>query len=612
MVGGINRRQFIGAAAALGLGVGCATTRNRGRSGGADLLLVNGKVWTQDPNRPEAEAVALSGGKIVGAGSVAEVAKLVGAEARRIDLGGRRVIPGLVDVHMHPTRGGRFYAAELRWDGVTSVERGLAMIAEQAKRTPEGQWVRVVGGWSPYQFVERRMPTPEELTRAAPNTPVFVLFLYSGGILNQAALKALNITAQTKTPPGTAYELGSDGSPTGRIMAEPNPTLLYQTIGALPPLSAGEQALSTRHFYQELNRFGLTSVIDAGGGGHRFPEDYGGTEALAKDGLLPLRVSNYLFPQKKGNEMEEFTRWTEDFKVHTNMADGLEEGYVVRGGGEFLVWAAGDFENFLAERPDITERERWRPQLMAVTRHLLANEWPLRIHATYDESINHILDVFEEADELERGEGRKGLRGIRWAIDHAETAMPETIDRVRRLSGGIATQSRMAYAGEYFIERYGKSLAGRAPAFGDMLDAGIPVGLGSDATRVSSYNPWVTLYWAVTGKSVGGTPLLNERHRVSRAKALELHTLGSAWFSQEERIKGRIAPGQLGDLTVLSDDYFEIGAEGIRNIESVLTVTGGEIVYGAGDFAKLKPELPTIEPTWSPVSAFGGYQTAQT
>ncbi|MEL6544885.1 MAG: amidohydrolase family protein [Myxococcota bacterium] len=292
------------------------------------------------------------------------------------------------------------------------------------------------------------------------------------------------------------------------------------------------------------------------------------------------------------------------------MAHRVSHGYVVRGGGEFLVWAAGDFENFLADKPDITTRKEWRAQLMAVTRHLLARQWPLRIHATYDESFNHILDVFEEADALEKAAGRRGFDGIRFCIDHAETATAPTIQRVHRLRGGIATQSRMAYAGEYFLERYGREAAERAPAFGDMLEAGIPVGLGSDATRVSSYNPWVSLYWAVTGKTVGGTSLLSAKHRLSRAKALELHTVGSAWFSQEEDIKGRITPGQLADLSVLSEDYFQVAPERIRSIESVLTVTGGRVVYGAGPFAERNLALPPLEPSWSPVNRFGGYQTA--
>ncbi|MEM1023427.1 MAG: amidohydrolase [Myxococcota bacterium] len=601
----IRRREFLMGSGALALS-GCATLGRRE----ADVALLGGKVWTQDPRRPEVEAIAIRRGKVLAIGSDAEVEGTIGASTRVVRLDGRRVIPGLNDVHMHPTRGGRFFAAELRWDGVSSLERALDMVAQQARRTPNGQWVRVIGGWSPYQFAERRMPTPEELNKAAPDVPLFVLFLYSGGMLNQAGIDALGLAPQTKAPPGTGYELDASGRLTGRLLATPNPTILYQTIGSLPPLTAEQQAISTRHFYRDLNRLGLTSVIDAGGGGHHVPEDYAGTKALATAGEMPIRVSNYLFPQAKGKELAEFQAWTQSFEVDVNMAEGLDHGYTIRGGGEFLAWAAGDYENFLAERPDITTRNGWDKQLIEVTRHLLANEWPLRIHATYDESMNHIMDVFEEADRLEREAGRKGFAGIRWAFDHGETAMPETLARMKTIGngGGLATQSRMAYAGEFFVERYGKKMAERAPAFGDALDAGLPVGLGSDATRVSSYNPWNTLYWATTGRSVGGTPLLSARHRLSRAKALELHTVGSAWFSREEAEKGRLSVGQLGDVAVLSHDYLDCGAEQIRRIESLLTVTGGKVVYATGPYEGMAPELPPIEPAWSPVAVFGGYQ----
>jgi len=604
----VNRRDFMRGAVASGFvgAVGACATGGRPR-GKADLVLFNGRITTQNPGAPEVSAVAVRGEQILATGSDAQMRSLGSAGTRVIDLGGRRVIPGLNDSHMHPTRGGRFFAAELRWDGVRTLQRALDMIAEQARRTPQGQWVRVIGGWSPYQFEERRMPTPEELTRAAPNTPVFVLFLYSGGFLNQAGIEALGITADTPAPPGTAYEIGADGRPTGRLLAQPNPTILYQTIGKLPPLSADEQAISTRYFYRELNRFGLTSVIDAGGGGHTFPEDYVGTKALADRGLMPIRISNYLFPQKPGRELEQFQSWIERFEVGVNRAKSLTDGYVVRGGGEFLVWAAGDYENFMADRPDITTRDRWREQLMDVTRELLANQWPLRIHATYDESVNAIMGVFEEAHRKELDAGREGFGGVRWAFDHGETLMPETIARIRGLGGGLATQSRMAYAGEYFVERYGRKLAERAPPYRDLLDAGIPLGLGSDATRVSRYNPWVTLYWATTGRSIGGTPLLGQRHQLSRAEALYLHTVGSAWFSQEEDRKGRIAVGQLADLAVLSDDYFAVGDEQLPRIESVLTVTGGRPVYGSDGFEDLVEPLPPLEPDWSPVNRFGAY-----
>lgn len=602
----ISRRRFLGYS-------GAATMASLapvvfGDRNDATLVIVDGNVITQDPTLPRAEAVAMRNGVIQAVGSNDDVLELAGRGTDVISVAGRTVIPGLNDSHMHPTRAGRFYAMELRWDGVPSVEYGLNMIAEQAKDTPAGQWVRVIGGWSPYQFAEQRMPTPAELTRAAPDTPVYVLFLYSQGFLNKAAVETLGLTPGMETPPGTAYEFTDDGG--AIIHAKPNPDLLYGTIGALPPMTAEQQAVSTRHFYRELNRFGLTSVVDAGGGGHHFPEDYAGSEALAQTGELPVRISKYLFPQAKGDELAEFQRWTQDWEVNVNRAQDLMNAYVVRGGGEFLVWAAGDYENFLDDRPDITTRPQWRSQLLDVTRHLLQNRWPLRIHATYDESVNHILDVFNEAHALEVADGRLGFGGIRFAIDHGETLKRPTMQRIRALGGGMAMQARMAYAGEFFLERYGREATNNAPPLRDVLNAGLPLGLGSDSTRVASYNPWLTLYWATTGRSVGGTVLHGPEQRLTREEALFHHTVGSAWLSQEEVLKGRVQVGQLADLAVLNAPYLDVDDEDLRSIESDLTVMNGKVVHGAGDFADLAEPLPAIQPAWSPVRRYGGYYAA--
>ncbi|MEM8771287.1 MAG: amidohydrolase [Pseudomonadota bacterium] len=573
---------------------------------GVDTIILNGEIITLDPLKPTVSAIAIKDGIIVATGDDASIRKRAGKETAVIDVEGRTVIPGLNDSHLHITRGGRFYNTELRWEGLSSLKRGLGMIAEQAARTPEGQWVRVIGGWSPYQFEERRMPTPAELTEAAPDTPVFVLFLYSQGFLNRAGVEALGITEETPPPEGGRYEITPDG---GAILhAEPNPTILYKTIGALPGLTEDEQENSTKQFYRELNRFGITSAIDAGGGGHTFPQNYIGAERLAAAEQTPIRVSNYLFPQTPGKELKAFKTWTDEWPVNANLAKRLSHGFVVEGGGEFLVWSAGDFENWMAKRPDITTREGWREQLISVTRYLVQKRWPIRIHATYDQSIGHIMDVFEEVHQSEREAGRPGFDGIRWAIDHAETVGAENLRRIAALGGGIAIQARMAYAGEFFIERYGKEAAAAAPPIRDMIEAGIPVGAGTDATRVAGYNPWPAIAWLVTGETVGGTKTRNDRHQLTRMEALQLYTVGSAWFSGEEALKGRIAPGQFADIAVLSADYLTVPHAEISTIESVLTLTAGKVVHGAGPFADRAPSLPPAEPAWSPVRAFRTYE----
>lgn len=594
-----------------GIGAGLATTSMPSALSAlqmsADMVIRNAKICTQMPNQPWASAMAVKGGRILAVGRSEDMAQFEIGATQVIDAGGRTIIPGLNDSHLHAIRGGRFYAAELRWDGVQSLEAALNMVREAAKRVPKGGWVRVQGGWSEHQFVEKRLPTPEELTAAAPDTPVLVVLLYSQGFLNKAAIKAIGLTPESPFSAGTRYEVGADGELTGRIMAEPYPNLLYGTIGRLPPLSVEEQVSSSIHWYRELNRFGLTSAVDAGGGGHRFPSDYAGSAALAASGDLPIRLSYYLFPQRPGKELDDFKTWTGSHSQNSNAAK-IMNGYVIEGGGELLVYKASDYENFLAPRPDFTQNPGWDRELRAVVGHLVRKGWPFRIHATYNESINAMMDVFETIHAEEVAGGRPGLTGIRWAFDHAETITPETIARVKALGGAIAIQARMAYAGEAFLERYGRKAAADAPPLRKMLQAGIPVGAGSDGTRVASYHPWSALYWMTTGRTVGGTLISSEENRLSRAEALNLYTLGSAYFSGEEGVKGRLAPGQFADFAILSDDYFAVGEEAIRKIESVLTVTDGKIVYGAGDFSDLSPALPELKPDWSPVHQFGGYQ----
>jgi predicted amidohydrolase YtcJ len=559
-----------------------------------DLIVHNAKVTTLQSDRPEVQAFAVRGEKVTAFGEDAEIMRLRTSNTRLVDAGGRRVIPGLNDSHFHLVRGGRDYNLELRWDGVESLQRGLQMIAEQALRTPSGQWVRVVGGWSPYQFKEKRMPTVAELNAAAPETPVYVLFAYSEGLLNKAGVAALGWRADTKPPEGGSYEF-VDG---GAILRKP--AAAYTPIGKLPPLSAEDQVNSTQHFFRELNRFGLTSALDAGATNLPYPDDYQALAKLAARPAFPIRVSNLLFAQRPGIEREFYEKLSVEEKQNVNRAASRLNGYVFEGAGEVLVWSSTDFEDFMAARPELNpQMER---ELTEVTRLVAQKQWPIRQHATYDESISRILDVF---DRIFRETGYRA----RWGIDHAETVTPRNIARIKAMGGAIAIQDRMAFAGEYFVERYGAEAAAHAPPIRQMLDAGLTVGAGTDATRVASYNPWISLYWMVTGRTVGGTQLASPENRLSREEALRLYTIGSAWFSGEDDVKGRIAPGQLADFAILSADYMTVPEEQIRRIESVLTVSGGDVVYSAGAFTMFAPEpLPPVRPAWSPVAAFGGYQ----
>src|SRR6266480_1710756 len=558
-----------------------------------DAILHNARIATnQVPSF--VEAVAISAGKISAAGNDDEILRLRETGTQVIDANRRTVIPGLNDSHMHPIRGGLNYNMELRWDGVPSLADALRMLKEQAARTPAPQWVRVVGGWTEFQFAERRMPTLDEINESAPETPEFVMHLYDRVLLNGAALRAVGYDKNAPDFPAGEVQRDSRGNPTGLLIAKPNANILYSTLARGPKLSREDQLNSSRLFFRELNRFGLTSVIDAGGGFQNYPDDYGVVNELHRNRELSIRLAYNLFTQKPKQELSDFQNWTK----MTKPAAG-DDFYRVNGAGENLVFTGADFEDFLQPRPDMLPV--MESELKAVVRHLVENRWPFRLHATYNETIERALNVYEQVNR------EIPFDGLHWFFDHCETITDHNIERVKALGGGIAIQNRMAFQGEYFVERYGAQQAKRTPPIRRMLEMGVPVGAGTDATRVSSYNPFLSLYWLIAGKTIGGLTLYPSENRFDREQALKLYTLGSSWFSTENGKKGALAPGQLADFAVLSAEYFSIPEGEIKQLESVLTVVGGKIVYASEEFSKLAPPALSVSPSWSPVKQYGGY-----
>src|SRR6266852_3910019 len=482
----------------------------------ADLILANGRIATQDDRQSFVNALAIKDGRVHATGDAAAVMAYRGAATRVVELNGRTVIPGLIDSHSHPIRGGLSYNLELRWDGVPSLADAMRMLREQA------------------------------------------------------------------------------GNPTGLLLARPNAFILYATLAKGPKLPYEQQLNSTRQFMRELNRLGVTSVIDAGGGFQNYPQDYQVVTELHRSEQLTVRLAANLFTQRPKEELADFSNWVK--AVKPGQGDDL---YRINGAGEMLVYSAADFEDFLEPRPDMPAG--MEADLSAVVGLLAANRWPFRLHATYDETIARALNVYEAVDR------EVPFDGLHWIIDHAETISPRNIDRIRTLGGGIAVQHRMAYQGETFINRYGKAKAEHSPPIKRMLAAGVPVGAGTDATRGASYNPFVSLYWLIAGKTVGGMQMYTGANRLERMEALRLWTVGSSWFSSEDGKKGALAPGQLADCAVLSADYFSIPEEEIKGLESVLTLVGGKPVYGAAEFQDLSPPPLPVSPEWSPVAAYGGY-----
>jgi predicted amidohydrolase YtcJ len=560
-----------------------------------DLILFNGRFHTLDPANPVASAVAVAGGKFSAVGVDHDVRKLAGTATRLVDLRGRSALPGLIDNHLHLIRGGLNFNMELRWDGVRSLADAMAMLRRQITITPPPQWVRVVGGFTEHQFAEKRLPTIEEINAVAPDTPVFLLHLYDRALLNAAALRACGYTKDTPEPLGGQITRNGAGEPTGLLLAKPNAAILYSTLAKGPKLPFEYQLNSTRHFMRELNRLGVTGAIDAGGGFQNYPEDYAVIQRLHDDGQLTIRLAYNLFTQKPQGEKQDFLNWTRTSKYKQG-----DEYFRHNGAGEMLVFSAADFEDFRQPRPDMPAQ--MENELEGVVRILVENRWPWRMHATYDETISRALDVFEKVNR------DTPLTGLNWFFDHAETISPRSIDRIAALGGGIAIQHRMAYQGEYFVERYGPGAAQTTPPLRRILEAGVKISAGTDATRVASYNPWVSLAWLVTGRTVGGLSLYPQRNCLDRETALRMWSENVTWFSNEEGRKGRIAVGQFADLIVPDRDYFTCPEQDIADTTSLLTLVGGRVVYGGADFARYDDQaLPPAMPDWSPVRAFGGY-----
>lgn len=586
-------------------GLGNAHAQARQEAPGADLIVHNARIFTGNAGQPSASALAVKNGRIYSVGTDAEVLGLKNASTRVIDSRGRRLIPGLIDAHTHVLNEGG-YNYTLRWDGVTTLRRALAMLGEQARRTPEGHWVKVIGGWSPYQFEENRFPTMEELRRAVPDRPLIVQYAYNRAFLNQQAMAALGVgTDKFPKVPGTEFEKDAQGKYTGVVHGY---TFLFIALETMvPQLSFDEEVSSLVQTIHSVNRFGVTSIVDAGTGFRGYPKALPTVQALARDNRLNIRMPFVDIQFAEGSVVDaQLTAITKTAPISPghNLHPHLAHGHVYRGAGELLDADVHDHENF--DRPPvIIPPEKMRQLVERDVSRLVQRRIPFREHISYDENITPFLDALEKLDE------KMPLDGLRWSIEHAETISPGNIARVKALGGGIALDTKMALHGDGFIRTHGRDKALQTPRLRQLVDSGIPLAMTTDAFRAASFNPWVGISWMVTGKSVSGTEVLAKDNRLSRVEALRLFTRNAAWFMNAETELGMIAPGHLADFVLLDRDYFAAAESEIQSIASVLTVMDGRVVYGAQDYQALSPALPEILPAWSPIKHFGGYPQAR-
>jgi predicted amidohydrolase YtcJ len=561
----------------------------------ADTIISNARIATLDQRRPAAAAIAIRGDKIAAVGSMADMEGLRGPGTAVIDAGGRTVIPGIGDAHTHFIRGGLTYTNEVRWDGVPTLAEGMRRVREQARRTPSPHWVQVIGGWTWAQFREQRFPTLDEINEATGDTPCMIMHLYDRAWLNRAAIRALGWTRDTPNMFGGAIERDAGGNPTGLVTSTTSLASLVSVWLRIPRLSPEDQILSTRHFMREHNRLGVTSVVDAGGGGQNYPDNYAAIAKLAADGQMTLRINYTLFAQGPGKELDNYSSWSKLVKLHEG-----NDYYRMMGAGEYILYAAGDVANFAKDYP-VPPPGAMEKDLDAVVRTIVAQGWPFRQHISFDASASRMLDVLELVNQ------DMPLKNLRWGLDHCEALHARTLERIAALGGSISIQNRMSLDGEAFLKKYGAQAAGDAPPIARIREMGIPLSCGTDANRATSYNPWIGLHWLVTGKTLGGAKLQGDRNLLDRTEALRLYTEGTAWVSSEESKKGTLSPGKFADLAILSADYFSVPEDDIRGIESVMTMVGGKIVYGAGPYSKMSPPLPPMAQDWLPVREYGEY-----
>ena len=583
-------------------GVTSANAQTTQATTGADLIVHNAKIHTGNPAQPAATAVAVKNGRIVSVGTDAEVLGLKNASTRVIDSRGKRLIPGIIDAHTHIINEGGFNYT-LRWDGVPTLRQALAMLSEQAKRTPEGQWVKVIGGWTPYQFEEKRFPTMDELRKAVPNRPLMVQYAYNRGFMNQQAMDAFGVgTDKFPLVPGTELEKDAQGKYTGVIHGYTFMFVAMETM--VPQLTFDEEVSSMVQTIHGINRFGVTSVVDAGTGFRGYPKAKPTVDAAARGTSLNIRMPfvDLQFDPAINMVDAQITAITKTapIKPGDNLLPKLEHGHTYQGTGELLSAEVHDHENF--DRPAvIIPPAKMRELVERDVAKLVQRRIPFRMHISYDENITPFLDALVKLNET------MPLNGLRWSLEHAETISPANIAKVKALGGGIALDAKMALHGDSFIKTHGRDKALQTPRLRALVDSGIPLAMTTDAFRASSYNPWIGVSWMVSGKSVAGTEVLAKSQRLSRTEALGLFTHKAAWFMHAEAEMGRIAPGHLADFALLNKDYFSVPESQIKSIASVLTVVGGRVVYGDQDYRALSPVLPEILPAWSPIKHFGGY-----
>jgi predicted amidohydrolase YtcJ len=528
-----------------------------------DLLLSEGRVVTLDAHSTVAEAVIVRDGHIAAIGSSAALRSQVRPGAREINLGGRTVIPGLIDSHIHAIRAGLTYSTQVNWIGAASLREALDRIRTATKTTPPGDWIVVPGGWSTQQFPEARRPTQAEIAQAAPGHPVYIQMSYVSALLSPMGFQKLAITGDADLPANGHLERDPEGRLTGWVTGDLG--TIVALYGRLPRATLEQAVAGTARFFRELNRFGLTGISDPGG--HNLALDqYGAVFEMGRDHALTLRVRYSLCAPQAGSELADFQTLTRERPM------GSGDWLRFNGLGECVTW--GMYNN---DHPNAAQLAQFEAVALWAARAGLT----ITVHWNNDSSVHYLLDALEHVAQ------QAPIASLRWSIAHVHDATPQTLARMKALGVGWLMQNRLYFAVPAFLGAYQRSRIEAMPPIVSALRLGLPVGGGTDADRVMSYNPFVALQWMLDGRTLSGMPTRTAAEIPSREEALRIYTQGSAWFTHDEGQRGRLEPGMLADLAVLSDDILTMPVERIGTLTSLLTMVGGRIVYADEPYADL-------------------------
>ncbi len=548
----------ISSVAAAGLWL-CAISSPIFAADPADTILVNGKIVTVDERFTIAQGIAIRGQRVVAVGNNADVLELQGRGTKVIDLKKQTVIPGLIDNHAHFIRAPEH--DELRLDGIASRKRALEMLAERVRAAPPGEWIVTLGGWSEEQFTDEPRGFPlEELDRIAPVNPVVLQAVYNQSYLNSAALKAAGIDASTPDPRGGRIEKDAGGRPTGVVRNAGGVAFVAAKI----PLPGKEQWLANvRKFVAGLNAMGITAWYDAGGRGVS-EKHYEAYQTLAERGELNARA--FWTTIRQPATPEQVDRVLAEIQQHTPFqgSDYFEN----IGWGESLYQPATT--NLL--RNDFAVKSEDMREVGRIMHAIAEGGMFLNAHVEMENAIEAYLAELEALNKVEP------IKGLRWVLSHLDQVSDAQLARMKRLGMYAGLHSRPLIQGALMHKVHGER-AWDMPPFKRVQDSGIVWGLGSDATAVTTSNPFYTLWFAVTGRMIGG--LRVNRQTITREQALIAHTRSNALFVFQESNLGSLQPGKYADLLVLDRDYFLVPAAQIKDIKPLMTMVGGKIVYQA-------------------------------